>query len=69
MVIGTSRYGINILYRCFKFPFHGKKCKDKNTSMCFKCKYCKAEMSAYDATRLIDSFGKKYKLFNKEKEK
>ncbi len=59
MFISVSRNGISINYRCYKLPGHGKKCPDKNTDVCFKCKYCKAEMSGYDATRLLNSFSKK----------
>jgi len=59
MTIAISRNGIGITYKCYKFPGHGKKCPDKETSKCFECRYCKAELSAFDATRLLNSYGKR----------
>ena len=60
MTIALSRYGINITYKCFKGPGYGKDCPDRDDgSHCMKCKFTKAEMSGYDATRLLESFGSK----------
>lgn len=59
MVIGVSRYGLSLLYKCYKLPGYGKKCPDRNTDKCFTCKYCKCEMPAFDATQLLNSFGRK----------
>lgn len=59
MCIGISRYGLSILYRCYKMPGRGKNCPDKDTNKCLKCKYAKAEMPASDATRLLESYGRK----------
>lgn len=61
MTIGISRYNINIYYNCYKLPFHGKRCPDRNTSKCFTCKYCKAEMSAANATKLLNAYGRRTK--------
>lgn len=61
MVIGIARYNMKIPYRCCKLPGYGKKCPDRDDGThCMKCKYCKAEMSAEDATKLINSYGRKY---------
>ena len=56
MRMSISSRGIGILYRCFKLPGYGKKCPDKYTNKCMKCPYCKAEMKAADATRLLSSY-------------
>ena len=58
MAICISRKGIKILYKCYQFG-HGRKCKNRNTDKCLICKYAKAEMSAENATRLLNSYGKK----------
>lgn len=57
MVIGVSSKGVNVLYRCYFLPEHNCKNHDKNGSECRTCKYCKAEMSAADATRLLGGRG------------
>lgn len=56
------RNGIKILYKCYNGLLrYGKKCPDRDDgNHCMMCKYCKAQMSAPDATRLLNSFGKKY---------
>ena len=59
MSIAISRSGVSVLYKCYKMG-HGKRCPDKNTDKCLTCKYAKAEMSAFDATRLMNSFGRKH---------
>ena len=48
---------MTVLYRCFKLPGYGRKCPDRNTDKCFKCNFCKAELSAEDATRLLNAYG------------
>ena len=53
MVVSVSHRGISVLYRCFHLPDYGKKCKDRYTDQCYRCRYCKAEMSADDATTLM----------------
>ena len=60
MVLAISRYNIGITYKCFHLPDYGKRCDDRDDgSHCMQCKYCKAEMSAFDATRLLNGYGKK----------
>lgn len=49
-MISISKHGIQVDYICCKRP---QKCQDKDTDKCYTCKYSKAEMSAYDATRLL----------------
>lgn len=53
MLIATSQLGININYKCYRLPDGGRRCKNKNTNVCYTCEYCKAELSAKDATKLI----------------
>lgn len=53
MFMAVSRNGISVFYKCYHLPDHGSRCPNKNTDVCMKCKYCKAEMSATDATRLL----------------
>ena len=55
----VSRHGMTVLYRCFDLPGYGRKCPDRNTDKCYRCKYCKAEMSADDATTLLNAYGRK----------
>ena len=60
MVIAISRAGMSIIYRCVNAKYNWfKKCPDRNTRKCFKCEYCKAEMAARDASRLLDSYESK----------
>lgn len=55
MILAISRRGIGITYKCYKLPGYGRKCyKRDDGEYCMRCKYCKAEMSAYDATRLLN---------------
>lgn len=60
IMMSISRHGISIDYRCKSLisKYNGKKCKDLGTDICTKCDMCQAEMSAYDATRLLEKFGK-----------
>ena len=48
--------GVHILYKCYKLPGYGKRCPDKNTDKCFKCKFCKVDMNAADATKLLSYY-------------
>lgn len=60
MVLAISSKGIGITYKCFHLPDYGKRCDDRDDgSHCMQCKYCKAEMSAFDATRMLNKFGGK----------
>ena len=64
MYIATSIQGISINFQCrsLKYTvglFH-KKCPDQYTDKCYKCKYCRAEMPAADATKLLNIY-KEYK--------
>lgn len=56
MVISVTSDGVKVLYRCYHMPDHGKRCPDRNTKKCMKCKFCKAEMSAEDATRMLNRY-------------
>lgn len=63
MSIVVSRYGIGVLYKCFNLTYKYsmfKKCPDEDTDKCMRCKYAKAELSADDATRLLNSYGQKF---------
>ena len=61
MVMSIYSYGISILYKCYRITLgYGKKCKQRDDGQhCMKCDYCKAEMSARDATRMLTVFGRK----------
>lgn len=60
IMMSISKHGISIDYRCKSLysKYKGKKCKDLGTDICTKCDFCQAEMSAYDATRLLEKFSK-----------
>ena len=50
--------GMGVNYQCTRFignPFR-RKCKDATIEKCKRCSWCRAEMLAADATRLIRSF-------------
>lgn len=55
---------MGVTYTCYnlkyRLSFPKKKCPDDSSDKCMTCKYCKAEMSAYDATRLMNSYGKHF---------
>ena len=61
--MSVSRNGIGVTYKCVDRhgmlrKLDGKEgCKDMSDK-CFKCKFCYAEMSAFNATRLLNSYGK-----------
>lgn len=61
MYMSLSRGGITVYYKCYHMPDRGRKCPDKNTDVCMRCKYCRAEMSAADATRLWERSRRKEK--------
>ena len=58
MTFAILRNNIKILYTCYNGVLrYGKKCQDRDDgSHCMNCKYCKAQLSAPDATRLINSY-------------
>lgn len=58
-IISISKCGIGVTYRCVSewVRYKGKKrCPDKNTDICLTCDFCKAELSARDATKLLNSY-------------
>ena len=58
MILAISRYNVSITYRCCKLPDYGKRCDDRDDGYnCMRCKYCKAEMPACDATKLLNRYG------------
>lgn len=57
MFISISQFGIDVNYRCYKlYRIFSPHCPDEGTEKCLRCKYCKASMSAEDATKLIDVY-------------
>ncbi len=60
MAIALYRHGVSIFYACYNYVRgRGKKCDQRDDGQhCMKCQYCKAEMSAYDATRMLTVFGR-----------
>lgn len=59
--MSVSKNGISVNYVCKSIyaKNKGKKCKDIETQICTKCNLCQAEMSAFDATKLIEFYNKK----------
>lgn len=57
-VMSISKKGISVNYVCKSIyaKNKGKKCEQIGTDACMKCDLCQAEMSAYDATRLLESY-------------
>lgn len=53
MIMSVSQYGISILFRCCYLPRHNCKRHSEDNHECLTCRYCKAEMSASDATKLM----------------
>lgn len=51
-----ARNGIAVDYRCINYTTkQGRKCADRDDgSHCMNCRYCRAEMSGRDATRLLN---------------
>lgn len=62
MFISSSTGGISVNWKCYKLraPFR-KKCPDEYTDKCYTCKYCRAEMPARDASRLLGKVREKGK--------
>ena len=61
MTMIVSRNGIGILFKCFRLPDYGKRCNERDDGdHCMRCKYCKAELSGFDAIRLLNFYGRKY---------
>lgn len=59
MIIAISRNGISVTYKCYKLPGYGWRCQARDDGhICMRCKYCKAEMTAYNATKLLESYNK-----------
>ena len=54
MIIATSHMGISVTYKCYKLPDYGRRCPARDDGhICMRCKFCKAEMSGYDAVKLL----------------
>lgn len=58
MTIAVSKGGIGVTYKCYSLkynyiPFH-KKCPEAFSEKCFTCEHCRAEMTAKDATKLLN---------------
>lgn len=59
MTITISLYGVGVLFYCCRGADYGSRCdKRDNGSYCMACKYCKAEMSGFDALRLLNKLEK-----------
>lgn len=62
MIIAKSIHGISVLYRCCNAKYMWfRKCPNKSNERCIRCQYCKAEMAAEDATRLLNRYDKQVK--------
>lgn len=60
MIISMSRAGISVTFRCKrpKYASFFSRCPDKSTENCLKCEYCRADMSAPDAMKLLNTYQK-----------
>ena len=59
MTRAMSVNGVSVTYSCYNLKLRwGRKCPDRNTDKCYRCKYCKAEMPAADATKCIEALRK-----------
>lgn len=60
LVMSINRNGVSVNYICKSIyaKSKGKKCEDFGTDACMKCDLCQAEMSAYNATKLINLLNK-----------
>lgn len=57
MVMATTEHGISVTYQCYSFKYGwGRRCPDRNTDKCFRCKHCRAEMSGEDARKLMEAY-------------
>lgn len=59
LIMATAKYGISVNYICKSLyaNYKGRKCKDYMTQVCMTCDLCQAEMSGYDANRLLNVYG------------
>lgn len=59
LIMATANHGISVNYRCKSLyaKYKGRKCKDYMTQTCMTCDLCQAEMSAYDANKLLNVYG------------
>ena len=59
LIMATAKYGISVNYICKSLyaKYKGRKCKDYMTQVCMTCELCQAEMSGYDANRLLNVYG------------
>lgn len=59
LIMATAKYGISVNYICKSLyaKYKGRKCKDYMTQVCMTCDLCQAEMSGYDANRLLNVYG------------
>lgn len=62
LIMATAKYGISVNYICKSLyaKYKGRKCKDYMTQVCMTCDLCQAEMSGYDANRLLNAYGARY---------
>lgn len=58
MYIAMTKAGISISCRCRrpKYASFFSRCPDESRENCLKCKYCRAEMAAPDAMKLLNSY-------------
>ena len=68
MSMAISRHGLSLFYKCYNgVLYYGKKCPDRDDGhKCMTCKFCKCEMSAFDATKMLESYGKKFEEGRKQ---
>lgn len=59
LIMATAKYGIsvNYIFKSLYAKYKGRKCKDYMTQVCMTCELCQAEMSGYDANRLLNVYG------------
>lgn len=71
VVLSMLKDGISISYICYNLKLRrGKKCPDrKNGDKCMHCQYCKAQLPADDATRLLRVFSEHRKCLLQNNEK
>ena len=67
MSMSISSHGVSVLYSCYNLlNGYGKRCKEREYEKCVHCRYCKAEMSADDATKLLRNQKPSVKIKQKE---
>ena len=59
LIMATAKYGISVNYICKSLyaKYKGRKCKDYMTQVCMTCDLCQAEMSGYNANKLLNVYG------------